>query len=266
MTLHTPHPNDFAWISQGQHLRFCSKEDCILLKPYEKEYRAKKDRALLMLHGFSSSPAVWRLFYPHLESYDRVSAPLLAGHGISIHEFAKVSSQQWLHQVRVECKKLCQEYAQVDVIGLSLGGLLACHLAQEFPIHRLFLLAPALSLNDSCPILLKTAQLSKNLGFQFVKNAGGQAFKPQADELLFRLLPIKTIVEILSFIDSFQFKSWDIPTQLFLGRHDDVVNSSKVELQLQNLNEVDIHYLEHSNHVLPLDANYQNILKALLTK
>lgn len=266
MPLHSPHPTDFAWMSQGQHLRFCSEEDCLLLKPYEKEHRPQKERALLMLHGFSSSPAVWRLFFPHLESYDFISAPLLAGHGISISEFAKTTQQQWLHHVRIQCKKLCLEFKKVDIIGLSLGGLLACHLVQEFPINQLFLLAPALTLKDNCPLLLKTAKVSKNLGFQFIKNAGGRAYLPQADELLFRLLPIKTIIEILSFIESFQFKNWDTPTKLYLGRHDDVVDSLQVENQLKYLNEIDIHYLEESNHVLPLDANYQNILQGLLAK
>ncbi|MDQ5884763.1 MAG: carboxylesterase [Pseudomonadota bacterium] len=266
MHLHLPQPTDFAWMSQGQHLRFCSMEDSLLLKPYEKEHRPQKKRALLMLHGFSSSPAVWRLFFPHLGSYDFIRAPLLAGHGISISEFANTSQQQWLHHVRIECKKLCQEYSEVDIIGLSLGGLLACHLVKEFPIKQLFLLAPALALKNNGPLLLKTAKVSKNLGFQFIKNAGGRAFLPQADELLFRLLPIKTIIEILSFIESFQFKSWDTPTQVYLGRHDDVINSSQVERQLKNLTEVDIHYLEKSNHVLPLDANYQDILQGLVSK
>lgn len=266
MTLHSPHPCDFAWMRQGQHLRFCSAEDCALLKPYEKQHREKKDHALLMLHGFSSSPAVWRLFLPHLDAYDFIYAPLLAGHGISIAEFSKTSRQQWLHQARIQCKKLCQEYTRVDVIGLSLGGLLACHLAQEFNLNQLFLLAPALRLKDDGAILLKTAQISKKLGFQFVKNAGGRALMPKADELLFRLLPLKTIIEILSLIDSFQFKAWDTPTQVFLGRHDDVIHSSSVAQQLQYLPDVDIHYLEQSNHVLPLDGNYQDILQKLITK
>ncbi|HBB52640.1 MAG TPA: esterase, partial [Legionellales bacterium] len=89
------------------------------------------------------------------------------------------------------------------------------------------------------------------------------AYQPQADELLFRQLPIQTVIEILKLIDEFQFHSWDTPTELFLGRHDDVVDSIAVEKQLKNLTEVNIHYLEQSNHVLPLDADYQEIIKVL---
>lgn len=263
MPMHSNQPNDFAWMRQGKHLQFCSAEDALLLKPYEKEHRPTKHRALLMLHGFSSSPAVYRLIYPHLEHYDYVYAPQLAGHGVSLEEFSRTSRQQWLQKIRLILKKMCQEYGRVDVMGLSLGGLIACHLANEFPIHRLFLLAPALALSSSLPLMLKTAQCTRQLGFKFIKNFGGRAFKPHADELLFRLLPIDTVIEILKLIDEFQLRPWDIPTELFLGRHDDVVNSKAVETQLKNLHDVNIHYLEQSNHVLPLDANYQEILQVL---
>lgn len=263
MPMHSNQPQDFAWMRQGKHLQFCSTEDALLLKPYEKEHRPNKHRALLMLHGFSSSPAVYRLIYPHLEHYDYVYAPQLPGHGVSMTEFSRTSRQQWLQKTNLICKKMCQEYGRVDVMGLSLGGLLACHLAHEFPIHRLILLAPALALYSSLPVMLKTAQCTHRLGFQYIKNAGGRAYQPQADELLFRQLPIQTVIEILKLIDEFQFHSWDTPTELFLGRHDDVVDSIAVEKQLKNLTEVNIHYLEQSNHVLPLDADYQEIIKVL---
>jgi carboxylesterase len=263
MLMHSNHPEDFAWMRKGKHLRFCTTEDALLLKPYEMEHRSSKKRALLMLHGFSSSPAVFRLIYPYLKNYDYVYAPQLAGHGGSIQEFARVSRRQWLQKTRLICKKMFQNYAQVDILGLSLGGLLACHMASEFPINRLILLAPALSLCKSLPILLKTAQCSSNLGFQYVKNYGGCAFKPQADELLFRLLPISTVIEILQLINEFSLRPWDVPTELFLGRHDDVVNSYQVESQLKHLAQIKINYLEQSGHVLPLDANYQEIIDVL---
>jgi carboxylesterase len=263
MSIHATHPNDFAWMRKGQHLNFCSDEDALLLKPYEKEHRPKKQRALLMLHGFSSSPAAFRLIYPHLEHYDYVYAPLLAGHGVSLKEFANSSREQWLQKTRLVCKKLCQEYGRVDIMGLSLGGLLACHLVHEFPFHRMILLAPALALYSSLPLLLKTATISKKLGFQFIKNAGGRSYQPHADELLFRLLPISSVIEILKFIDEYSFQKWDTPTEVFLGRYDDVVDSKAVENTLKLLDDVKIHYLEQSNHVLPLDANYQEIISVL---
>ena len=259
----TTHINDFAWMKQGRQIHSCSQADAMLLKTYKQRHSNTTGKALLMLHGFSSSPAVFRLMYTQLQEYDFIYAPLLPGHGVTLQQFARTARNQWVHSAKQCFKEIYPSYQQIDVLGLSLGGLLACHLAQELPVNRLVLLAPALALKTPLSRLLAIAKLAQTCGFQFIRNCGGRTCAPQADELLYKLLPISAVLEILQLIAEFRLSGWNCPTEVFLGRHDTVVDSVKVAQMLQSLNNVNIHFLEQSNHVLPLDGNYLEIINLL---
>ncbi len=263
MTIHHINPYDFSWMNKGWHLETPTHSDLILLQPYEAHHRSERNRALLLLHGFSSSPAVFRKIYTHTLQYDYVVAPCLIGHGSSISNFAKATSREWIIQTQNIMTDLCRDYQHVDVMGLSLGGLLGCHLAKDFPISRLFLLAPALALYTPPKLLLKIARFAKNAGFYSIYNRGGQTFHRKAKELLYRQLPLDVLIEILQFIMDYQHQPWSHPTSLFLGQYDKVVNSERVVSILGNLPNLETHNLSNSGHVLPIEEDYKLILQAL---
>lgn len=263
MTIHHINPYDFSWMNKGSHLETPTHSDLILLQPYEAHHRTEHNSALLLLHGFGSSPAVFRKIYTHSLQYDYVVSPCLIGHGSSIADFAKATAHGWMTQTQNMMSDLCRDYKYVDVMGLSLGGLLACHLAQRFPISKLFLLAPALALNTSPKLLLKIARLAKTAGFYSIYNRGGQTFKRKTQELLYRQLPLDVLIEILIFIMNYQHQSWSHPTTLFIGQHDKVIHSNRVASILANLPNLETHVLGNSGHVLPIEEDYKQILQAL---
>lgn len=256
-------PYDFSWISQGLQIKPPSSEELQLLNPYEYQNPSKNGKALLMLHGFASSPAVFRNLYPHLQHYEYVYAPLLAGHGQSIEAFSAVNRQAWIQQVQAIMEELHAKYTTIDVLGLSMGGLLASYLAQVFSINHLYLIAPAFALMKPLGLLIKTAETMRNLGFTSIANAGGKIMNPNAAELSFRQLPLSSIIEILGLISNYEYKPWTTPTTLFLGSNDTVVSSAKVAQLLANLPDLQQLIIPQTNHVLPLDYNYQEILKTL---
>ena len=231
--------------------------------PYEHQHDHPKSKAILLLHGFSSSPAVFRHFYPHLCHYRYIYAPTLIGHGQSIQDFAQIQAQDWLAQVEQILTKLCHHFETVDVLGLSLGGLLAAYLGPKFPINHLYLLAPALELCKPLCILQHTARVAKSLGFFAVRNQGGCVDQSSESELAYRWLPLNSILEILELIKNYPNHSWTIPTTVFLGRKDSVIDSIKVAEKLQQHPNLKTIMLEQSAHVLPIDGNYRDILQII---
>jgi carboxylesterase len=254
---------DFNWMHNGKHRGIPNTNDSKALDSFQKEQSNESNSALLLLHGFSSSPAVFRLFYPELKHYQYIYAPLLKGHGKSIHDFSLAKARDWIGEVELTLTKLCKKYKKVDVLGLSMGGLIAAHLVDHFPIRHLYLLAPALALHHPIHRLKNIANFSSFLGFSTIRNQGGNLCNQEAFELVFRQLPITTILEILKLIENYQHKNWATPTTLFLGQHDKVVNSMKVAEILRTLPRLKTYFLEQSAHFLTIDNDNKFILDTI---
>ena len=94
--------------------------------------RGGNDKAVLLVHGFSSNP--W-LFHKHIPLFEKagydVIAPRLPGHGTSPEAFMKSSFTQYYKCVEETLKTYRHEYSQLHVVGISMGGLLTLKLAEE---------------------------------------------------------------------------------------------------------------------------------------
>ncbi|OGT54365.1 MAG: hypothetical protein A3F17_07295 [Gammaproteobacteria bacterium RIFCSPHIGHO2_12_FULL_41_15] len=254
--------DEFAWLWQGIVKKKFTKSDKHYLDPINIR-RKKNGRAILLLHGFSSSPAVFRHIVPACALYDAISAPVLPGHGLSIAAFAKVTGEEWLNNAKAEYQKLALDYAKVDVLGLSLGGLLALHIATLYKPHHLYLLAPALLLNFPLNLGPRLPNFLAKIGIKTIRSQGGNIHQRYEAELTYKRLPLTTITEVINLIHSFNFKPPTCPTDVFLGKYDATVNSGRIALLFKNLPNANIHWLNHSAHVLPLDED-KNLINNLI--
>lgn len=254
--------DDFRYMRRGKQVSSLGQDECAFLQPVDQRGAGKK-RALLVLHGFSSSPAVYRYLIPQIKGYDAIVCPVLPGHAQSIEAFSHSTAEQWLATAREACAGLIKDYKQVDVLGLSLGGLLAGELSKEFPLHHLFLLAPAIKLHMRVDPMIKLAQTLKCLGFNHLRNAAGNIVTNDRAEIAYRKLPITTIIEMLTYAREYQWTAPTCPVDLFLGSHDQVVASKEVEQVFAGLPNVTVHWLENSAHVLPLDNDLEEIVRCV---
>lgn len=253
---------DFRYMRRGVQLGALSGADVSLLMPITQQSK-QKNKALLLLHGFSSSPAVYRYLVPQLQGYDAIFCPALPGHAESVAAFATAKASDWLFAVQQHYERLSQEYLIVDVLGLSLGGLLACELSKRYTLHHLYLLAPALKLRQPIAPLLRLAKILHTLGFTYLQNKAGNIMHPQRAEIAYRQLPIATIIEILQLVDGFCWQPPSCPVDLFLGHYDEVVNSNAIEALFASLPNANIHWLMNSAHVLPLDNDLAAIVDCI---
>lgn len=232
--------NDFRYFRRGKQLADLQENDFSLIRSINHSGQ-KHERALLLLHGFSSTPAVFRHLIPQLTHYDAVVCPALAGHGTSIEEFTQTKATDWIANATAICDELVKKYTHVDVLGFSMGGLIACKLSEQFAFNHIFLLAPALKLTMNVAINLKLATTLQKLGFKELRGAAGNLLNDHHAEISYKRLPLSAINEMLHLVQHHQWVAPTAPVDLFLGTHDAVVASSAVEQLFRDLPNVSIH-------------------------
>jgi len=102
----------------------------------------------LLVHGFPGTPAEMRLIGHHLSNAGCTAhGILLPGFGPQIAELGNYSGADWVAAARQEWQHIQQEHEETILIGHSMGGAIALHLAAEQPPDKLILLAPFWRLN-----------------------------------------------------------------------------------------------------------------------
>ena len=250
--------DDFKYMWCGKSVKSLGKEDAQLLNCVNLSNKPN-GIAMLLLHGFTSSPAVYREIMPAFSEYDAVYCPVLPGHAESIAAFSKATAEQWLECSYNAYLSLSKNYDKIDVLGLSLGGVLALSVSHKFKVNHLYLLAPALRLHGCMSLWLRLAIFLRFMGLRKIGNRGGNLHSNKFQEITYSQLPLNAIIELLTLIKNYPFKQPNCPTDLFLGRFDEVVDSNAVETLFKNANNIKIHWLENSAHVLPLDNDLAKI-------
>jgi len=254
--------DDFHYMWRGKPTRPLPESETDRLLPVNIHGK-KHGRALLLLHGFSSSPAVYRALIPALTHYDALVCPALPGHAENLAAFTSVNSEEWVAAAEAACEALVEQYETVEIIGLSLGGLLAYHLAAKYPIKHLYLLAPAFKLTFNIKLARTLARVLHAFGLKQLKNRAGNLHTKTHDELTYRKLPLRTAIELFTLIENHKFTHLSCSIDLFLGRHDEVVDSAFVASLFESSASCNTHWLENSAHAIPLDGDIEEIITCI---
>ena len=103
--------------------------------------------ACLLLHGFTGNPAEMEGLANFLRRQNcAVAVPTLPGHATQPDDLRDIPYQEWIDTSEKALRELEQEHARVFVIGQSMGGTLALHLATNHRFNGVVTLAAALRL------------------------------------------------------------------------------------------------------------------------
>lgn len=105
---------------------------------------------ILLLHGFTSSLDTVNGLVPHLESQRLpYEMPTLHGHGTQPSDLVGATWHRWYADTERALDTLLERCERAVVVGLSMGGVAALHLAVQRPerLAGVIAIAPALQLN-----------------------------------------------------------------------------------------------------------------------
>ncbi|PPA70556.1 alpha/beta hydrolase [Jeotgalibacillus proteolyticus] len=111
----------------------------------------------LLIHGFTGGAYEVNPLARYLREHTDwiVSVPVLPGHGRTLN-LRDTNADEWVAFAEEELRRLWLYCDEVYVIGFSMGGLIATHLAIHYPVSKLVLLSAA-------ALYINTRQIFKDL-------------------------------------------------------------------------------------------------------
>ncbi len=260
-------------------------------RPFFFEGDAVNDVGVLLLHGFTGSPAEMRPLGEFLSLQGHASkAPLLPKHGGMPHDLKGARWEDWANEAKRALDALSRDYKDVYVAGLSMGGLLALHLAAmqtHASIRGIVIMAAPAAINDSRAKLVKVARFfvpyyyplkgadfsdpGFRAGLQKRMGDGGQVDfdDPRVQKEIAKgvKIPVSAIHELLELnaVVMGQLAQVKVPALLFQGKHDEVVSPNSAEAIFGGLGspEKRVVWLENSGHVLPHEPDHARMFQEI---
>jgi carboxylesterase len=225
--------------------------------PGAEPYHASGGTAgVLVLHGFTGTPQSMRgLAEAFAAAGFTVELPLLPGHGTSPEDLAETGWDDWARAAEEALTDLRGRCGTVAVVGLSVGGALALHLAQEHPD-----LAGIVVINPGIGTIPEeiVAQLRGALdaGVPFIPAVGGDVADPDASELAYDRVPIASSLSLVPAVTRLRegLSGIRCPVLLITSADDHVVDAASKELVATEVSgPVEVLRLTRSYHVATVD-------------
>jgi carboxylesterase len=230
---------------------------------------------LLAFHGFAGTPNEVRVLTDvatRLELSAR--APRLAGHDSDVRNLMKVGWDDWVAGATTALFELCEATGRRAVVaGLSMGALLAAHLAAEHAdrVAGLIALANATRLRLPSPaLMLGICEMLRPFdnGF-YVPKAGADIRDLQArrDHLTYDVTPIRSAVEVLRAGRRVRARLSRVtcPTLVIHGALDQVcpVGNAVRFAEALGTSDVQVAIMPHSGHIVSRDADRAEVARLI---
>ena len=225
---------------------------------------------VLFVHGFTASPSEMR---PMAESVMqnlgwRCSGLLLPGHGTHIQDMRRTTGKDWLTAVEHAYERLSRECDRVLLVGLSLGAVLACHLAlrraNDPKLRGLVLLAPAFGVTTA-----RAASLHLVRPLRSFLSKGTRASDYFLDNRLYSYLqiPLDRAVEVLRLgrdAVANMSKLRSLPVLMFAGDRESTVSLRRILNVAQDNPWIRFVRLPRSRHILTVEPDKEMMFEASL--
>lgn len=229
--------------------------------PYFKLGRSPlKKIGILFIHGFSGTPAAFKNYAEFFSQQGfTVSVPLLPGHGKTLEAFEKFGRRHWVRGVVNSFEELEKHCEKIFVVGNSLGGTLAIHLAaQKKQIRKIYLLSPFIYIRrDHHFINTYLFPIIKRLGINSWMAIAGDVKNPRGFELAFSKIPLSlgTHIEKIALEAQSLLPKIQQDVLIFQGTADRGVPAKRAPEIIKNLGskKKELVWLHNSWHLIPID-------------
>ena len=231
-----------------------------------------RKKAILMIHGFVGGCYDFNNFQNELQIYKKFD---VFTYTLPAHEkfiIKDVKYQQWLDESTRQINFLISNgYKEIYLIGHSMGGVIAAHLASQYSqVKKLVLVAPAFRY-----FYFKDGKVDiKNLN-QTIKNIHEIIKGSSTDQVISRILktPISTTIEFTKLVNHCQncVKNITCDTLTIHGTDDIIVPTEGTEYVYNNIKSktnilVNIKKLNHECFTHKMNGEVKKIIKEFLIK
>ncbi|MGY4688694.1 alpha/beta hydrolase [Salibacterium sp. K-3] len=233
------------------------EENYPVMEGAEPFYFEGNDTGVLVIHGFTGSTQSMR---PLGESFHEagftVFGPRLAGHGTHPEDLEQTSWQQWCNSVEEGFHFLKETCTDIYVAGLSMGGTLTLHLAEQFPeIKGIIVINAAIEIPGVSPEQLPDQR--------FVETGPPDIKQENVHEIVYEKTPVQSYREFSALMLETRDRLMDIrvPARIFVSDVDHVVppaNSEDIYYTISSENKRMIP-MHDSYHVAVLDNDKEMI-------
>lgn len=220
-------------------------------------------RGVLLIHTFTGSPAEMKLLADYLhENNFTVLSVRLPGHGTRVEDLNCVRHQEWTSAVEDAyyiLRELCYE---VNVVGISLGGLLALQLAHKLPIAKVVSLSAPIFIKDKRVPFLGLYRILNN----YIRK---KSRKFEAEYSIgYDKIPLRGLTQVLKLVKVVKKLLPEITTPCLIGQ-----SIREHTIKPESANYIYSHlasdykklmWLEKSGHMLVLDKEREYVAEQIL--
>ena len=237
------------------------EEDTALMDP-KPFYFEGNEIGVLLIHGFSGSAVE---MYPMGEYLAQqgltVLGVQLAGHGTTPEEMAKTGWRDWVASAREGLGRLHAEQEKVYVVGYSLGGLIALHLAARHSMDGAVLVETPLYQRDWRQVLIPLAKRF----VRYVAMSGPESPDPavRARFWCYDRVPVVCADEVLRFMRQTrqELSQVKVPLLIMHGDRSQVMPPDcpqEIYDRTASKDKTILHFA-HSTHSLPVDRDREEV-------
>jgi len=220
---------------------------------------------VLVLHGFTGNPTSVRSIAERAaQAGYAVELPRLPGHGTTVEDLISTTWADWSTTAEVSFDELAERCERVAVVGLSMGGGLAAHVAEvRASVVGCVLINPLVK--PPGPEMLEGIQLLLDSGVETIDSIGSDIKREGVMESSYAATPLVPVVSLFEGVVAVHehLNLISAPTLLISSREDHVVTSNNGDdVEAMVSGPVERVWLENSYHVATLD-NDQELVESL---
>lgn len=210
----------------------------------------------VLLHGFTAAPKEMRPLGEYLAARDiTVRGVCYAGHGTTPQDLARMSWRDWVASAEAAVGELRGRCPHVWAIGLSLGGLISLHLAEQQLVDGVCAIAPPIFPPD------RRMALARFLApFMPYSNKGlADLHDPiaLAEHADYELFPTRAVAQLYNLMTHTRrhLRQVTAPLLLVFARHDAVVTLNSLDTIWRRVSSADKEQLilERGGHIVTED-------------
>lgn len=222
----------------------------------------------LLIHGFTANPQEISGLGKYLAKAGySVLAVRLPGHGTNMKDLIRSRYQDWLAAVEDGYHLLSSTTDQIFAVGLSMGGVLAFHLAATYPLAGVAGLSTVYTMPGKnykrwrrwLPILSKF--------YLGRRKEHAEWFTPAEAEgrVTYTHNPIRAVIELDKLLHSFAeiLPTVQAPTLLIHSKDDEYVPPHHAEKIYQKLGSPDkeLSWISDARHIITCDGDHDKVFK-----